>query len=111
MLVLILQISILSFIIIYIFHKLFLYLTNIFTTTKVKNYQPSKTYQSILNTLHERQKTEYKIYPNEKISLSDETINEHTTPISDFDINITPNSNENISMKDELQMYMKQSLE
>ncbi|MDA9072445.1 hypothetical protein N9K75_01070 [bacterium] len=107
----ILSISLLSFIIIYVFHQIFVYLTETLTTTKIKNYQPTQTYQSILNTLRQPPPPLPNSIPNPNIVFPN-----NTTPIAQFDdvSNQLPNNiheyETQTTMEDELKLFMKQQL-
>ena len=124
----ILQIGFFSFLLIYIVHTLFIYLTETLTNTKVKNYEASHTYQSILDTLQEKQNNVVLAPATAPPDIFSNPFPAGTTPLSldespglqmeandnnDGDNNDdAPNNSDKTSntMKDELKNFMKQQM-
>jgi hypothetical protein len=122
----ILQIGLFSFLFIYIAHTLFIYLTETLTSTKVKNYEASHTYQSILDTLQEKQNNAAATAT--ATTFSNPLLPSGTTPLflneelplplpslqteSNTDTVATLNNSDKPSntMKDELKNFMKQQM-
>jgi len=115
----ILQIGFFSFLFIYVTHSMFIYLTETLTSTKVKNYEASHTYQSILDTLQHQPQPKYVPPTNigtSAVELLPELPSDVTQisniPFNDHDENQqekkedAPNSSDN-TMKDELKIFMK----
>jgi len=114
----ILQIGLFSFLFIYAVHTLFIYLTETLTSTKVKNYEASNTYQSILDTLKHRPKVDQ---PN-ATDISD--LPSGVTPLANLPLNESsilydddhesnkrdPPNKKNNTMKNELKNFMKQQM-
>ncbi len=113
----ILQIGLFSFLFIYAVHTLFIYLTETLTTTKVKNYEASNTYQSILDTLKHQPKmtqpnaTDISDLPSGVTPLTNLFLNESSISYDDNKSkeDDAPNKKNN-TMKDELKNFMKQQM-
>ena len=128
----ILQIGLFSFLFIYIMHTLFVYLTETLTNTKVKNYEASNTYQSILDTLQEKQNNIVLAPATAPPDVFSNPFPAGTTPLSldespglQMEANDNDNDNDNDdnnddapnnsdktgnTMKDELKNFMKQQM-
>jgi len=125
MFITIVQVAIVSFIFIYLVHYLFVYLTESLTTPKIKYFEPSQTYASILDALNKSNdvnvNNNHYIYddgnnlsPSGTTSISDLLGNDNIDNISGSGsgsgIKEAMGDTKN-NMKDELKNFMKQQIQ
>lgn len=132
MIITIVQVAIVSFIFIYLVHYLFVYLTESLTTPKIKYFEPSQTYASILDALNKSNDANVNnnqyIYddgnnlsPSGTTSISDLLGNDNSDNASGSDLQINGScsgsdvknamSDTKNNMKDELKNFMKQQIQ
>jgi len=101
-----LLVSVFSFIIIYVIHYLFNYLTEKLTTTKVKKYNgQDKTYQSILFALQQNQIQNH--CKNETQPMSNIT---YLEDLSATNVSNADTETNDDAMENELKLFMKQQV-
>ena len=112
MLAWIIQISIVSFIFIFLVHHLIGFFKTTLTVPKIKDLvnSPSQKYQHIFDTIN----TNTNSYTNSYTKLNTESLNSNSNPNSYTAIDLLPSSDFNASpkdaMKDELKSFLKKQL-
>lgn len=111
MLTWILQITIISFIFIFLVHHLFQFFRDTLTVPKFKDLvnTPSKKYENIYEILSKHDNNNNKLMKNDSYSSTDI----HLLPIMQQNTKSSTNTNTNTnnSMKDELKIFLKSQLQ